>query len=213
MIIYKYKQFTNKKEIDYIEEIFRNESFYFNKWDNLNDPMEGYFSHYISELTEDELDKIRGNKNALGICCFSLSYKNLLMWSFYSNGHKGICFEIDTKSDCSDEVSFENIDYMENIPQHKPNKDIDLIAKNVLSKKISIWSFEDEIRAFCNGNSKSLKVGRITKIIFGHHFDKNEINYVELINELVKNNNMESKIYNSKIIYRTNEININQRFK
>lgn len=61
---------------------------------NFNDVYEGVPVASIENLTNSDISLL--NDSAY-ICCFSESDNDLLMWSHYADGHKGICVEYDLK--------------------------------------------------------------------------------------------------------------------
>lgn len=170
MKIYKYMPYNYSQRI---EEILSGGVFYFADWRKLNDPMEGYFHYYDSELSPEELGKIVQGKDAYGICCFSMNCDEILMWAHYASNHKGICIEIDADIERSPEVTLELITYQPKIPWVKQRNGKVRDAKDILSRKIQKWKYEQEIRAFCEGKARKLKVGCITKVILGLRVDDN----------------------------------------
>ena len=168
MKIYKYRSCDN---LNHIQEILRDGEFYFADWRELNDPMEGYFKYYNADHSSDELRKIVQSKDNYGISCFSLTNDEILLWSHYANNHKGLCIEIDTDFERSEDVSLEVIKYQNTIPWVKRDDGRLRTGKEILSSKIYKWNYEQEIRAFCEGKHTKHKVGRITKIILGIRVD------------------------------------------
>lgn len=58
------------------------------------DPKNKIAKKEIDKIVKELLDGIQ--KNSL-IACFTETYKSMLMWSYYTDNHKGICIEYDTK--------------------------------------------------------------------------------------------------------------------
>lgn len=168
MKVYKYMSCNYPQRIN---EILSGSVFYFADWRELNDPMEGYFHYYDADHSPDELRKIVQGKDAYGICCFSMNSDEILMWAHYASNHKGICIEIDADMERSPEVTLEPIKYQPKIPWVKQRNGKIRDAKDILSRKIKKWKYEQEIRAFCEGKYRKLRVGRITKVILGLRVD------------------------------------------
>jgi len=66
------------------------------KIDDMNDPYEWktvYSDHEISQLALENTEKVAIGK--YGVLCFSRRWNNILMWSHYADGHKGICLGFD----------------------------------------------------------------------------------------------------------------------
>ena len=69
-----------------------------------------YYEKYISDGKVNDLFKtevIEGSVNGIvkqinenrygrGVCCLSEKHDDVLMWSHYSNGHKGFCLKFET---------------------------------------------------------------------------------------------------------------------
>ena len=77
----------------------------------------------------------------LGISCFSEDGKNILMWSHYSEGHKGICLEYDVSSFASLSRTY-NIFETALFPVRYQNKSQDLID---LTRKFFTQEFNPSI--------------------------------------------------------------------
>ena len=98
--LYKYQQ-VNKNSI----EILINNQLYFAKPGQFNDPFDGQIlpKSFIQELevlgfkTNDsrilESDNhIKDLLYSIGVLCLSRKWDDILMWSHYSDAHKGLCF-------------------------------------------------------------------------------------------------------------------------
>ncbi|HTM91461.1 MAG TPA: DUF2971 domain-containing protein [Flavisolibacter sp.] len=73
---------------------------------------------------------------------------NYLMWSHYSNSHKGFCVEFDTRKLVESVAGhFRKVDYTDEIPffSIKDTLEDELITKLVYTKS-KTWSYEDEYR-------------------------------------------------------------------
>ncbi len=196
--IYKF-MFIN----DFSRNVLRSNKFYFGDWKNMNDPMEGYFTYDPDEIIQHNLDDLKDKKNTYGICCFSNTYNQILMWSHYADNHQGICIEIeiDKKLCRNNKIDIQEIKYVKNIENIVGNNVELLDAKGLLSKKIDIWKYEKEIRLFCIGKKTTHKIGKITRILLGIRCDKKE-----LIENYINGRNI--KIIQTKINFKSNTINI-----
>ncbi len=163
-----YKYLSNP---EWIEKILETEEFYFSDWRKLNDPMEGFFRYFPDYHSREDIDKIVRMKELWKICCFSLTYKEVLMWSHYAKNHEGICVEIDIDDERNNAITFEPIEYIPRIGILK-NKTPNIDSKQLLSRKIQNWKYEKEIRAFFDSTEEGTqKVGKITKVILGLQCD------------------------------------------
>lgn len=179
MYIYKFR--SNADE--YLEDILKSEEFYFNDWEEMNDPLEGFFTYYLEEHTNDEISQIYTDKNEYRICCFSKEYKEILLWSHYANNHKGICIEIevDEESIGKEGIFLKDIEYEEKLPELLSKEDgKSKDSKILLTKKLKKWEYEEEIRAFYNKSriekkrGIKLQIGKITRIICGVRFSEDD---------------------------------------
>lgn len=99
--------------------------------------------------------------NKSGVKCFTPNNANILMWSHYTNSHKGICLEFNTLVDPEFFVYPINVVYSESYP------DLEFTDKRfsteVLRTKSKDWEYEDEVRiykresGYHNFNPNSLK--------------------------------------------------------
>ena len=196
--LYKYRSIdpqNSEKDIKRISRILQG-NLYFADWKNCNDPMEGYFQFYGDSKNEpDFVDQIIKDKESFKICALSKTATNILMWSHYANSHQGVCIEID----CGDfSYSEENDRYLRNgeetqnslfIKQIKYERDIygifegnyhDKIATDILSRKIDIWKYEEEFRAFYKSTQGiETSVGKITKVIAGVRISPDIMNRIK----------------------------------
>lgn len=119
--------------------------------------------------------------NKSGVKCFTPNNANILMWSHYTNSHKGICLEFDTLVDPEFFVYPINVVYSESYPELDfTNK---LFTTEVLRTKSKVWEYEDEVRiykresGYHNFNPNSLK-----SVIFGCNTpDDKQSQIIELI--------------------------------
>ena len=107
--------------------------------------------------------------NSAGICCFTTNEKDLLMWSHYSDSHKGVCLKFDTFKDPEFFVNPLPIKYANEYPEysHLTNSQ-QLVQSTVLSKSLD-WKYEDEVRVI-KINEHGLKPfakKALIEIIFG----------------------------------------------
>ena len=193
MKLYKFR--SNK---NHIKEILTTKKFYFSNWKKLNDPMEGFYSYYKTEHSNDLIKDIYKEKNQWKICSLTKNYEDILLWSFYANGFKGICIEVEVEKS----ENLVKIIYNKNIPWLTDNlsNDYPLSARNVFTNKISKWEFEKEYRYF--SYNEKMSIGKITAVIFGINthkpFKKKIMQYCD--------DNIE--IYDSKINFKNNVVNI-----
>ena len=121
----------------------------------LNDPMEGLFAP-SKKMRESEdyraTKKLIANAKAnLGVCSFSESNTNELMWSHYADQYRGICIAYTFQqllSNLADDVSFARIQYSDRAPTVPKTLGHEQMAKRILSYKNYRWVYEREWRMF-----------------------------------------------------------------
>jgi len=192
-ILFKYRKF-DKGGL----ELLLNRQLWFATPASLNDPFEGEssFSGVLKAVWENypfpdseraQYKEIIGNqlKNT-GICSFSRTRKNQLMWSHYADEHKGICIgfkenllrpegsnvypiDVTYQADFPFKEIIERFKYYE---QYLGMNNINNIAGDVfysiLGTKYSSWKYEKERRlVFCKSEAKEFKPEAINSIAFG----------------------------------------------
>jgi hypothetical protein len=136
-------------------------------------------------------------KEDYGICSFSKIPDNTLMWSHYSESHRGIClifdrdilFESLKKTEPS--MKTDKIDYKPYLPQIKviiKNNMINLgiseeqAIKDIFLRKLDDWCKEEEIRFYFyssfKNNRRSIPFDKrsLKGIIFGENMDEDDEN-------------------------------------
>lgn len=150
----------------------------------MNDPMEGFFQYYKNDHSDQEINALYSEKNKYGISCFSKYYNEFLMWSHYADNHNGICIEVEIDDVlCSqNRIKIKDIEYKNNIQMLLKGNGTTPDAIELLSKKITKWEYEKEVRVFCSKKNSLHKIGKIKNI-----FIKKESNKIDLIKEHIKN--------------------------
>jgi hypothetical protein len=125
------------------------EKIYAATFDQLNDPMEGAF--LSNEVLSEEIKKcIKGAKLEKKIV--SLVKKedgklptNMLMWSHYSDEHRGCCIEFHFQNP-EDEANVHDITYIEKIHAENAENQEEIDVNNILTRKFHDWAYENEVR-------------------------------------------------------------------
>lgn len=143
MILYKYRSLSN---FEHVADIILNERLYCSTYDRLNDPFEGLsvtiwtFTFRKKSLTQRHAFPVRYEeilKNTR-VCCLSSSLSDVRLWSYYSDGHKGITLEIDftgIESHIHKVVYSSDLSGFDN-----PTR------QELLSRKTNHWEYEAEYR-------------------------------------------------------------------
>ena len=170
--LFKYRAF-NKSSI----ELMVNRELWFADPNTLNDPFECqmyydralevvWSKHDVPESKRQSIsNRLAKILSEVGICSFSRTRKNQLMWSHYSDEHKGFCIgfsqsklkqtsenfgsiDVTYQADLPYKIIIERIKYFENLyPQRYKVKSIasDLLD-SVIGTKYTNWKYEKETR-------------------------------------------------------------------
>ena len=149
-MLYKYRGLSN---IEFALDIFVNQRLYAAKFETLNDPMEGIFLYRNCTLELEDLKKIRGAKSEYNILSLSETPNNMLMWSYYSEGHSGFVVGVSIEDT---NASVTPVEYVPNLKLEDIHSGMD-IAKTVLTRKLDHGKHEEEHRAFIH-QGKYVKV-------------------------------------------------------
>lgn len=180
---FKYKSLKGDS-FRYFVKMLVDSKMYASNFKKLNDPMEGAFLAY--SLNSHAIDDIRNEKDGLRI--ISLIEKkeekpcNMLMWSHYTDEHRGCCIEFHF-DDENEEKKIYPIKYVKEIEVNQNET-----AKAILLRKFTDWKYEQEVRHL--GTEESVPIV-IDKIYLGMRIDNmygndntEEIFLRELINRI-----------------------------
>lgn len=213
--IYKYRETG-----EFTEKIFTDHTLWFDKPKNFNDPFDCWAnvkmpeSKDLEQLANAKLSPFKAKifrlgipnfnqskmkndvdkkLNKIGVCCFSLTEKNILMWSHYCKYHQGICLEFDV---LEDPVFFTHtipVNYVEAMPLYDHFKKPSELVEKLIQPKSLDWEYEKEVRVVKketdisdNGDSRAFKFKptALKKVIFGCNASKNIITkYKKLCNK------------------------------
>lgn len=160
---YKYLSLGNLSEqiLEHTRDFFKDSHLYMGLYKVFNDPMEAI---YIPEVYDRKyINLIKDEKSRIKFGCMTTNYTDVLMWSHYANGHRGCCVEFEIKEDCDPTP----IIYQPSIFKlEDSNQDEISACKEILSHKLSPWSYEDEARCFKQADSNqetflNIKIKRV----------------------------------------------------
>lgn len=114
---------------------------------DLNDPFELIPFDLSDLLLRQVCIKTRNDLNKdKGLVCFSQSWSNQVLWSHYSDNHRGICLGFDAKDDLAKRVQ-----YIPHRLRFPFNREPDLhVMEQMLYTKYDAWSYEQEARIWVN---------------------------------------------------------------
>lgn len=177
-IYYKYRSLSNLKRFI---EILLNQKLYAGTFEQLNDPMEGYF-RYKTTVPRNILQELKDKKTKTRICSLSKKHNIGLMWSMYADEHEGCCIECSISPNSTWEKV--EVDYSENAVLLE--KEEDATINRILGVKSPQWKYEEEIRYIKESDRKYLLPITIHKIYLGMKLSSKEVNfYTELIHKLL----------------------------
>lgn len=133
-----------------------------------------------------------------GISCFSEVYDDMLMWSYYADGHKGYCLEFDTLEDPFNNAK--KVSYVDRIPPFNVSALLEdegesaHVINTFLATKFKGWSHEREWRIIHKESSKlyTYKSKSLTGIYLGTNIDSTNL---EILLTILKAQNPYVKFY------------------
>lgn len=173
-ILYKYRTIDNLKNFI---DIILNNRLYAANYQTMNDPMEGHYLYDNNFLNQQIRNMIYDGKMSLNFCSLSKKDNNFLMWSHYASGHRGVAIGVKIKSN---KYIVKDIEYLDNLSQIE-NYD-DYTSQNILSKKLSLWKYEEEVRVF---SSKNYIDVQIEKIVLGNKMKSEDRKFIKKLIEKI----------------------------
>lgn len=137
------------------------------------------------------------NKADLGIFSTSSKRDNILMWSHYSDCHRGICLEFKVTDGKLFGCDLSRVIYQKQYPKISVYDEIDLEwMKRFLTTKASDWSYEDEWRIlYRETGCKAFPPEELTGVILGAYISKKKR---ELVIEWLSNRNCKVQLYQAQ---------------
>jgi hypothetical protein len=116
----------------------------------------------------------------IGVCCFSKTDENPLLWAHYSDKHKGVCLVYDTLKDPSFFDRVYSVKYRSNYPRINFIKDRTRFDELVLTKSID-WIYEQEVRVMKQVGAQlyTFNADSLIGIIFGCKTGIGEVNRIK----------------------------------
>jgi hypothetical protein len=120
---------------------------------------------YTIELYEQNPNEILGefheniNKTAIAVSCFSKDQNNILMWSHYADGHRGLCLEFSPHEDTDffRPTRFRPVKYSNECKADNYLRDTARTLHNMVCTKSTIWKYENEIRIMILNEKEGLR--------------------------------------------------------
>lgn len=131
-------------------------------------------SEIITKTVDEQISKT-------GVCCFSTVNDNILMWSHYSESHKGVCLKFDVLEDPDFFMIPLHMDYQNDYSTFNYIREEREIVSKILKLKSTEWSYEKEIRVIKPSQIGLIEFNKnaLSEIIFGCKVNKNEIKRIK----------------------------------
>jgi len=153
-LLYRYRPLSNDtidREIAAIDEQY----IWLSNYRELNDPMEGFYEPSGRLQKENNYTEaarqLLSAKKQIGICSFSDTHENELMWTHYATNYAGICVAyrpIPLIKGLPDDTHLARLTYGNTPPKidNSEATNLDKAATKILSHKKSNWVYEREWR-------------------------------------------------------------------
>ncbi len=143
------------------------------------------FSRNKKKVVATYRDAYEKTKSDMGICCFSKNCDNLLLWSHYTDKHKGICIGFSLMP-ATEHYFIREVEYPKKIVRKNffTDENVETLKYLVLTKS-HYWKYEEEVRAVAL-NYKGLvdiQPECLKKIIFGY---KTDIRFIQEILKIIE---------------------------
>lgn len=146
MILYKFKSLDNFEQVT---EALLGQRLYCPTPSELNDPLEGCIGVQFPKdlMSNGKIEFEEAAKywfghydlvNQYRVCSFSKDPESILMWSYYTGGHAGICIEVDVS---------EHSNLLREVKYIKDFSEVDTSSvEAILTHKLDAWKHEKEYR-------------------------------------------------------------------
>lgn len=168
---YKYRSLSN---LSRFLTIIIDRKLYGALYNEMNDPMEGYYQ-YDPSVDKALLNSIVDGKKRTYICSLSKRGDIGLMWTHYADKNKGCCLEVEVTSKTWTEVP---VDYRNEMPEITPST----TAEDILRVKAEVWKYEEETRFLSPEidvkKTRPQLTVRINRIFVGCNVDRIEFSHL-----------------------------------
>lgn len=171
---YKYRSLDN---LERFLSIIIDRRLYGALYNEMNDPMEGYYK-YDPSINKGLLQNIVNGKMKTYICSLSRCGNIGLMWTHYADENKGCCLEVEVTSKTWHEVP---VEYSTSMPEITPAT----TAEDILKVKAKMWEYEEETRFLSpeieKDKHKPQLAIRINRILIGCNVDRTKFNHLSKV--------------------------------
>ena len=140
-----YFKYLSLQNIGHVKDIFENKRMYAAEFEQLNDPMEGIYLYDAETFKQNQVEQLYRGKKLYRVLSMSSSFDNMLLWSHYADGHKGIAIGVSLE-----QSEVEKVAYVDTLSLN----DINIgVAKTLLTRKLTPWAYEKEHRVLVQGTT------------------------------------------------------------
>ena len=167
-------KFRTLKDLDRVLGMIRSNDLWCAEWQNLNDPMEGFYYYDpggVQTNAQRIINAIRRGKRGRFVCSLSARFDIATQWAYYADEFRGLALEYDL-SDLirSGEVTVDHVHYepLEASFDIYQDADPERLAELVLLTKIDEWRHEQEIRIISRTSGRLRIPGGVQSVTVGH---------------------------------------------
>lgn len=173
-LLYKYRSLSN---IERFLDIIIARKLYGALYNEMNDPMEGYFQ-YSPDVDRTLINNILVGKSKRYICSLSRNSDIGLMWTHYADENRGCCLEVEVTSKTWKRL---DVEYSEKMPTLNAYTTVE----DILKVKARMWDYEEEVRYLSPVNltpsKRPMLSVRINRIIFGYKVETKKYNRLKKV--------------------------------
>lgn len=167
-------KFRTLRDLDRVLGMIRSNDLWCAEWQNLNDPMEGFYYYDPGGAQTDAqriLNAIRRGKRGRFVCSLSARFDIATQWAYYADEFRGLALEYDLSAlrragDVTvDHVRYEPLEASFDIYQ---DADPERLAELVLLTKIDEWRHEQEIRIISRASGRLRIPGGVQSVTVGN---------------------------------------------
>ncbi|MBX9917460.1 MAG: DUF2971 domain-containing protein [Nitrosomonas sp.] len=134
----------------------------------LNDPFEFYAADFSASDTQTKLETFKNQANErYGVICFSEQYQDPVLWSHYTDNHRGVALVFEIPDDMAMPIDYQPERFKLEINaaiQRGSFTESDLTQ--LISTKFSSWGYEKEIRMMCHLNDHFCQIDAKGKKVY-----------------------------------------------
>ncbi|MCX8526255.1 DUF2971 domain-containing protein [Chryseobacterium formosus] len=162
MGLFKFKSAKTIEDLTRDIQTMMNDEIWFSGIEYLNDPFEKVYStktfeeyessdQVVTDFFIPHQKNVDEYFNKVGILSVCEENTNLVMWSHYSDNHKGYCIEYNFDSNIINKLNFENDDEVFLMDVEYKDTPIDFLSlpsnfQFYLRRKSKLWEYENELR-------------------------------------------------------------------